>query len=139
MRDMIAARLADELGGRAPFERSVTTLDAGDGEALDAVILSSGLVVVPSALDVTAREAWFDALVFAHAAALRREAAQADAAAYGQTSFEVLATVGWVTSAAMSGSVTVGERASCGLLATMAAEAGAEPWLRELGLLGATP
>jgi hypothetical protein len=140
VRDMISARLTAELGGRAPFERAVASLDAGGSDALDASVLSSGLLVVPATLEPTEREAWFDALVFAHAAALRREATQADAAAYGQTLFEVLATVGWVTSASTSGSPSAREVSSGdGLLATMAAEANAEPWLRGLGLLGSMP
>lgn len=139
--DMIAARLADELGGRAPFELQVEpTLDAGEDEPLDVVVLGSALVVVPSALDVATRGDWFDALVFAYAAAVRREATQADAAAYGRTFFEVLATVGWVTSASTAGTVSSrGAFRRGDLLATMAHAAEAEPWLRALGLLGSLP
>jgi hypothetical protein len=137
VRGMIATRVTNELGGRAPFERLVepSLLEAEGAEPLEAVVLGSFLMVVPSALDVATHDAWCDALVFAHAAALRREASEGDAAAYGQTLDEVLTTVGWVATASASTVVSSAGSSRSDLLDSMARAADAEPWLRALGLL----
>jgi hypothetical protein len=130
-RATVAERIDTELGGRGAFELPVEAGLQVGGESLDAVVLGSALLAVPSALADSERAALFDELTLAHAAARRREADSGDAAAYASTYAEVLATVGWLSVSSEKGELAAGQS----LLARMAPLATAEPGLRALGLV----
>jgi len=128
----VSERIANELGGRATFERPVQAgLDAGGIEPLDTVVIGSALLALPSSLVDSERDLLLDALTFAHAAARRREADSGDAAAYFTAYGDTLGSAGWVSASTESGALATGST----LLASAAPLASAEPWLRSLGLI----
>jgi hypothetical protein len=128
----VSERIANELGGRATFERAVQAgLDAGGIEPLDTVVIGSALLALPASLVEGERDVLLDTLTFAHAAARRREAESGDAAAYFAAYGDTLDSVGWVSASRESGALATGST----LLAGVAPLASAEPWLRALGLI----